>query len=103
MSLARRLKFQQILEELLGSDNVYFQPPDSVKIKYDAIVYGLDYMAAGHGGNAPYTVDKRYQVTSITSDPDSGLPDKLARLPKSTFIRSFKQDGLNHTIFAIYF
>lgn len=103
MSLAQRLKFQTILERILGNDNVYFQPPTSTKMKYDAIVYGLDYMATSHGDNAPYTVDVRYQVTSITRDPDSSVPDHLARLPKSQFIRAFRQDGLNHTIFAIYF
>ena len=34
-----RLNLQTTLETILGSRNVYFQPPESVKLKYPAIVY----------------------------------------------------------------
>ena len=34
-----RLELQSVLEQTLGSRNVYFQPPASVKMKYPAIVY----------------------------------------------------------------
>ena len=40
--MASRLDLQTFLEELLESKNVYFQPPESVKMKYPAIVYALD-------------------------------------------------------------
>lgn len=42
--MASRLDLQTFLEELLESKNVYFQPPESVKMKYPAIVYA-EYMA----------------------------------------------------------
>ena len=35
----RRNDLQKLLVEVLGSKNVYFQPPESVKMKYPAIVY----------------------------------------------------------------
>ena len=35
----RRLLFHEVLCEVLGSRNVYFQPPESVKMCYPAIVY----------------------------------------------------------------
>ena len=40
----RRLELHEILCTILGSRNVYFQPPESIKMNYPAIVYGLDDM-----------------------------------------------------------
>ena len=37
--MAGRLELQSKLEELLGTRNVYYQPPESIKIGYPAIVY----------------------------------------------------------------
>ena len=37
--MANRLDLQALLEDLLGSRNVYYQPPESVKMNYPAIVY----------------------------------------------------------------
>ena len=34
-----RYELHEFLCEILGSRNVYFQPPESVKMKYPAIVY----------------------------------------------------------------
>ena len=40
--MANRLDLQALLEDLLGSRNVYYQPPESVKMNYPAIVYALE-------------------------------------------------------------
>ena len=37
--MASRLSLQTMLEEILGSRNVYYNPPASVRMEYDAIVY----------------------------------------------------------------
>ena len=34
-----RIAFDEILRGIIGNGNVYFQPPESVKIKYDCIIY----------------------------------------------------------------
>ena len=34
-----RPNLQTKLEQILGSRNVYFQPPESIKLNYPAIVY----------------------------------------------------------------
>ena len=49
--MASRLDLQTFLEELLKSKNVYFQPPESVKMKYPAIVYALDDIENVHADN----------------------------------------------------
>ena len=37
-----RLELQETLEELLGSRNVYYEPPANIKMEYPAIVYSRD-------------------------------------------------------------
>lgn len=99
----RRLLLQTLLEGILGSRNVYFQPPESVVLRYPAIVYNRDYQLSQHANNSPYHQRKRYQVTYIDQNPDSGVPDKLTSLPMSTFVRHFTAAQLNHDIIDLYF
>lgn len=99
----RRLDFHGILVEVNGNRNVYYQPDQNTRMVYPAIVYDLDYMSTRYGGNLPYNVQRRYQVTHITRSADSGILEKLAALPTAAFDRAFKSDGLYHTVFNIYY
>lgn len=99
----RREELQDLLEETLGTESVYFQPPPSFQMTYPCIVYQLNDMTTKFANDVPYLVDKQYQVTSIDRDPDSETPDKLALLPKCIFDRHFVSDGLNHNVFVMYF
>lgn len=101
--MGTRLELQSLLETLLGSRNVYFQPPPTVQMKYPCIVYNLDDMDSIFADNYPYKVEKRYLLTVIDKDPDSEIPDKIASLQKCVFDRHFVTDNLNHNIFVIYF
>lgn len=101
--MGQRLAFQTLLEGILGSRNVYFQPPESLLLKYPAIVYNRDYELSQHADNSPYHKRKRYLVTYIDQNPDSDVPDKLTSLPMSTFVRHFTAAQLNHDIINIYF
>lgn len=99
----RRLKIQALLEELLGSGNVYYQPPPNTKMQYPCIVYGRSYEKSQFAANNPYIVTKRYTVTVIDRNPDSEIPDKIAALPMCRFQRFFTADNLNHDVFDLYF
>ena len=99
----RRLEFQDFLENLLGSGNVYFQPTQNTRMEYPAIVYELADLDARHANNDPYTIETAYSVTHIDRDPDSDVPMKLAYVRKSGFDRKFVADNLNHTVFNIYY
>lgn len=101
--MGQRLQLQSLLETLLGSGNVYFQPPNSVEMAYPAIVYNRDYGVSQFADNKPYRSTKRYQVTIIDEDPDSLIPDKVEALPLSRFSRRFAAESLNHTVFDLYF
>lgn len=99
----KRLQLQTLLEELLGSGNVYFQPPESTKMDYPAIVYNRDYQSVFFADNTPYHRRLRYQVTVIDRNPDSLIPDRVAELPLTTLVRHFTLDQLNHDIYDVYF
>lgn len=92
-----------LLETLLGSSNVYFQPPASFKMIYPCIVYQRDNEDNKYANNLPYSQNKRYAVTVIDRNPDSEIPDKVAALPLSSFTRHFTADNLNHDVYNLYF
>jgi hypothetical protein len=97
----RREELQDLLEEI--TEYVYFQPPSGFQMKYPCIVYILDDMNTRFADNAPYTVEKRYQLTVIDRDPNSMIPDSVALLPKCIFDRYFPSSGLNHYVFQIFY
>jgi len=98
-----RVDLQSLLEGILGSPNVYFQPPNNVQMAYPSIVYQRDQLAEHHADNQSYRRQTRYQVTVIDRDPDSGIPDKIAGLPLCSFERFFVADNLNHDVFNLFF
>ena len=99
----RREELHQILVDILGSRNVYFQPPENVLMKYPAIVYSRDYSNVLHADNSTYKLTKRWQITSIDEDPDSSTGDKIEHLPGCSFVRHFETNGLHHHIYNLYF
>lgn len=101
--MGTRIQLQSLLEALLVSRNVYFQPPPSVKMKYPCVVYSLSDIDTKFADNNPYSNSRRYQLTAIDPNPDSIIPDKLAWLPMCIFDRSYTSDNLNHYVFNIYF
>lgn len=98
-----RLELQALFEELLGSRNVYFQPPETIKLNYPCIIYERSSNKAIHANNNPFVLFHKYTVTLIDKNPDTVLPDKLHSLPKTNFDRSFVNDNLYHYVFTIYF
>ena len=101
--MGTRLALQSLLEALVGTDNVYFQPPSNVQMEYPCVVYQRDRASTLFAGNNPYQYVKRYQVTVISKDPDSDIPDKVAALPMCVHARFFTAKNLNHDVFTLYF
>lgn len=99
----RRLLLHEVLCDLLGSRNVYFQPPASIKMKYPAIVYEIAVIDNIHANNGVYLSNTGYSVTVIDSDPDSPIVGKVASLPTSKFNRHYEKDNLNHDVYTIFF
>ena len=98
-----RMKIQQTFEEILWSKNVYFQPPESIKMSYPCIVYNIASGDTKYADNKQYSFKFRYNVTLIDKNPDSLFVNKIMSLPSCKFDRHFAKDGLNHFVFNIYF
>lgn len=94
---------QKLLAGLLGSGNVYFQPPESLKLRYPCILYERSGIRASSANNRQYMTHNRYTVTVIDEDPDSEIPGRVLRLPYCSFDRHFTADNLNHDVFTLYF
>ena len=102
--MAERLTLHEELCELLGSRNVYFQPPESVKMQYDAIRYVLGGKNLKRADNRIYNSTNRYEGVLITRDPDTTIPDKiLNHFEMCSFGRPYTADNLNHYPFTIYY
>lgn len=98
-----RLTLQALLESILGSEHVYFQPPTSAKMHYPAIRYRLADIDNSHADDGVYASRKTYEIIVIDQDPDSPIPDKVNQIPTANFIRPYVAENLNHWVFQIIY
>lgn len=101
--MSTRLELHELLCDCLGSRNVYFQPPESIKMQYPAIVYSRDDIENDHANNGTYMQSTVYNIIVIDPDPDSEVVQKVSKLPMCTFDRHYAADNLNHDSFTIYY
>lgn len=101
--MGQRQQLHDLLKVVLGSSNVYFQPPPSKQMAYPCIVYQRDSAQIEFAGNRPYSYTQRYQVTLIDQNPDSAIRAKIAALPMVSVSTFFAVSGLNHDVFVLYF
>lgn len=97
-----RSTLQTLLEEVLGSRNVYYQPPSSIKMSYPAIVYNLDTITATFANDSLYSTNNRYTLTLIDSNPNNEFVEKILKIKYCRFDRHFRFENLNHYVFSIF-
>lgn len=98
-----RVALQGVLEGILGSRNVYFQPPESLKLKYPCIIYEKADEDPLYADDGKYHNTMVYDITVIDFNPDSEIPEKISELPMCSFQRFFTNDNLNHNVYRLYF
>ena len=101
--MATRQELQSKLEELLGSRNVYFQPPASKDMQYPAIKFKKVKIDSKHANNKKYLNKTRYEIIVIDRLPDNPVIDKILALPYSTYDRGYPADNLNHDVITLYY
>lgn len=98
----KRLMLQGKLEALLGSENVYFQPPASISLRYPCIIYSYEKHRKRHANNQQYFEYDEYSVILITKDPlPDGLLAALDELPYTSFEREYTADNLHHFAYNV--
>lgn len=103
MQKARRLQLHSKFEELLGSKNVYYQPPASVHMVYPAIRYSKSRIDSNNANNKKYLNRTRYEVIVIDSVPDNPVIEKILELPYTSYDYHYPKDGLNHDVITLYY
>lgn len=99
--MEKRLKLSQMLHEVSGLDNVYFNPPSGFKMSFPCIVYSFANYNTRFADNKPYQLQREFRFIYIDSDPDSDMPDKLALMPQVVSERSYISDNRYHYPFRI--
>lgn len=98
-----RIELQDELEKLLGSKNVYYQPPESVKMQYPAIVYRRSDIENDFADDLVYRKSHFYELIVIDKNPDSEVVEAVSKLPTCRYDRHYTANNLNHDVFTIYY
>lgn len=100
--MASRIDLQSKLEELLGSRNVYYNPPDNLRMQYNAIRYSLGVRQSTYADDRKYRNMNRYDLIVITRESDPEVVEKLLELPYCSMGTPYKADNLNHYPLTLY-
>lgn len=103
MAQNRRVNLHRELESILGSKNVYYDPPESFKLKYPCIVYYLENLLDTPADNIAYRRMRRYNMTYITTDSEDPIAERLADLRYCRLNRPFSVSDLFHFAYTIYY
>ena len=98
-----RLDLHELLCEVLGSRNVYYSPPATIRMKYPAIVYSRSDIDNKFANDSVYNQSHVYSITVIDDDPDSEIVERMSLIPRCKFDRHFVSDNLNRDTFTIYY
>lgn len=96
-----RLELHEELVTILGSRNIYFQPPESLKLSYPAIIYSRQDIDNVHANNNIYDQNFKYKVTVVDHNPDSPIVQKMSKFKFAVFDRHYAANGLNHDQFTV--
>lgn len=100
----RRPELHERLCDILGTRNVYFQPPATVKLSYPCIIYSLSNVDVKRADNGVYLHKNRYSILVVSRDPDSKIHETiLYSLPLCSFDRAYTADNLYHKALTLYF
>lgn len=101
--MGSRIELHNKLKELLGSDNVYYQAPESTKMEYPAIVYSKKDIESKFADDTKYSTKKCYEIIVIDRKPDNDVIEKLLTISYTVFDRHYKSDNLNHDVLILYY
>lgn len=100
--MGTRMDLQVLLETLLGSTNVYYQPPEALKLSYPAIIYSKSKIDTKKANDSTYLKNTRYNIIVVDKMPDNPVIDKLLSLPYCSYDRHYNSDKLNHDSLTLY-
>lgn len=99
-----RSELNKKLERLIGSSNVYFQPPASVQLSYPCVIYTLGTGDMKRADDSVYMYTYSYEITFIYKRPNIDIVEQVLKtFSMSSVYRVYVSDNLNHYAFRIYY
>ena len=104
-----RLKLQEELQGIIGvredgHENVYFQPPESIKQYYPCVRYYKQRPRTFRADNKSYVNHQGYQLFVIEKDPDSDLVSRITDHFQYVMVdRSYTSNNLYHTVLSLFY
>lgn len=96
-----RGKLDNQLRNIIKNGNVYFQPPESLKINYPCIIYNHLSYPTIYANNETFIRQEAYQIILIDKDPDSKFNEEILKLKFCSFNRRMNVNNLNHYYYNI--
>ena len=103
MRQRNRSALNEKLCTILGSRNVYHDPPSNIHLNYPCIIYKRLPAETRRADNGRFIIWYPYDVQIISKDPDFELFDSfLSNFDMGRENAPFTSDNLHHSNFTIY-
>lgn len=100
----KRLTLHAELIKILGNNNVYFQPPESLKMQYPCIRYSKARPKLFHADNKIYINKRHYELMVIDTNPDSEIGEILqSTFPYCSINAQYNSNNLTHIALDLYY
>lgn len=102
MGKEKRLRFHTLIRNFC--DNVYYQPPSDVQLKYPCIIYNDAPPVTGYADDTKYLYDSTYEVMVIDRDPESTIGEEIDKnFSLCRVVANFTRDNLHHTSLTMHY
>lgn len=100
----RRLKLQELLSQIPGVKEAYFQPPENVSMVYPCIRYYRVRPSTDRADDMVYRFTQCYDLIVIDPDPDSTIPRYIVEhFQMAEMGPSYAANNLHHTPITLYY
>lgn len=104
-----RLDLSTALHQLC--ENVYFQPPQSLKLQYPCVVYSLKLVDSDYADNLTYKTMREYSLVYISPNPDpiyeesgDGMIETILKsFSHIKHVNRYTSDNLYHDAFNLFY
>lgn len=100
-----RLELHEKLCSMLGSREVYYQPPESINMSYPSIIYDMYRINQRFADDLNYRIMPAYSVTIIDKNENLDWINSMFETFEKycSLERTYKADNLVHYSFILYY
>lgn len=91
----------QFLVAILGSAEVYMDPPENLKMRYPAIVYTRTDVRQQYADDGVYLCSDKYEIVVVSRTPMHPATTKLLQTARVRFNKHYVVNGLHHDVMTL--